>query len=123
MSAATIPPLFAVGVLGLAVTVASATDRMHGKDPVLRAGISEIECSAESGTTSLVWHIDLDDELPIATVNDSDVLVDFSPAHVHVRLAADGPNLFIGRVSGRLVVATPDGATLGAGRCTPRPFI
>jgi hypothetical protein len=122
MSAATIPPLFAVGFLGLAVTVASATDRMH-TNPVLRAGTSEIECTAESGTTSLVWHIDLDDDLPIATVNDSDAPVDFAGAHVRVRLAANGPNLFIGRVSGRLVIATPEGATLGAGRCTPRPFI
>ena len=64
------------------------------------------------------WRIQLDDSTPLAIVDDEDALADYSQGHVRVRLEADGPSLVIGRASGRLVIAAPDGTTLAKGNCT-----
>lgn len=84
------------------------------------AGSGKLDCAVSSERGESRWQVELDDGLPLAAVDDHDRPADYNPSHVRIRLAIDGPVLTIGRVSGRIVATGSDGATLGAGLCTPQ---
>ena len=76
------------------------------------------QCYAvDQGQQRTDWRIELDASMPLAIVDDDDTPADYSPGHVRVRLAPDGPSLVIGLSSGRLIMSAPDGSTLAKGNC------
>lgn len=79
---------------------------------------AKLQCSARMGNQDVSWQVEIHDNLPLATVDDFDTPADYSASHVRVRLDARGPVLFIGRVTGRMVLSSPDGQTLARGQCT-----
>jgi hypothetical protein len=78
-----------------------------------------LQCRASLGTSDIEWTIELDEAIPLATVDSVDAPAEYSNGHVRVRLAASGPHLFIGLTSGRLLVTATDGQVLGKGDCKP----
>lgn len=77
-----------------------------------------LDCRAALGSTQVRWEIELHDSLPLAVVDGDDTPADYAASHARVRLAAGGPSLVIGRVSGRLVISDSAGLTLGSGQCS-----
>lgn len=69
------------------------------------------------------WRIELDESIPLAVVDDSDLPADYSVSHVRIRLAIDGPVLTIGRISGRIVATDRAGKRLGFGHCSPQLMV
>lgn len=78
-----------------------------------------LQCRASFGAGDIEWTVELDEATPLAMVDNLDTPADYSKGHVRVRLAASGPNLFIGLASGRLLVTAVDGQALGRGHCKP----
>lgn len=76
-----------------------------------------LDCRAALGGTQVRWEVELHDSLPLAVVDGEDAPADYAASHARVRLAASGPSLLIGRVTGRLVISDGAGLTLGSGRC------
>lgn len=81
-----------------------------------------LHCRASVGASDVGWTVELDDAIPLATVDREDTPAEYSTGHVRIRLAANGPNLVIGLVSGRLLVTAADGSALGKGRCDTLPL-
>lgn len=82
-----------------------------------------VELGSEQPPSQTDWRIELDESIPLAVVDDSDLPADYSVSHVRIRLAIDGPVLTIGRISGRLVATDRTGKRLGLGRCTPQLIV
>lgn len=78
-----------------------------------------LQCQASIGASSIAWTVELDHAVPLATVDSEDTPAEYANGHVSIRLAASGPNLFIGLHSGRLLVTAADGRALGRGLCRP----
>lgn len=106
--------VFAAGMSSALPALATATDARPGVTPN-----PLLQCRASLGARDIEWTIELDDALPLAIVDNLDTPAEYSDRHVRVRLAASGPNLFIGLASGRLLVTAVDGQTLGKGICKP----
>jgi hypothetical protein len=79
----------------------------------------KLHCRASLGATEMEWTVELNDSIPLATVDSLDAPAEYSNGHARVRLSASGPNLFIGLASGRLLVTAVDGQSLGKGACKP----
>lgn len=77
-----------------------------------------LNCDAHSEKGELNWKIELDDSLPLAMIDDEDTPAEYSSSHVRVLLSLNGPSMFIGRESGRLVLSAADGRMLARGVCT-----
>lgn len=77
-----------------------------------------LDCRATLENTPVRWEVELHGSLPIAVVDGVDAPADYAASHARVRLAASGPSLLIGRVTGRLVISDAAGLTLGSGQCT-----
>lgn len=89
---------------------------LAGPDDML---MTTLQCHTENRNSQRMdWKIQLDESLPLAIVDDNDTPADYSASHIRVRLAANGPSLVIGRVSGRIVLSATDGTTLAVGHCT-----
>ena len=77
-----------------------------------------LRCNATvAGTATLV--VELDPRIPIAVVDDEDRPASYSESHVRIRLAPEGPELTIGRASGRFLAVRTDGEVVSYGRCLP----
>lgn len=96
---------------GVAPALATALPGVMAK-PIL-------QCRASLGATDMEWAVELDEAIPLATVDNLDTPAEYSNGHARVRLSASGPNLFIGLASGRLLVTAIDGHALGKGNCKP----
>lgn len=82
------------------------------------APAGSLRCTVQTENVSTAWLIEFDETIPLASVDDSDRPADYTPSHIRIRLARDGPVLTIGRVSGRILATDRDGKAIGAGRCT-----
>jgi hypothetical protein len=102
---------FAAGMAGACQAFAAAVPGVAA-NPIL-------QCRASLGATEIEWTVELDDAIPLATVDSLDAPADYSNGHARVRLSASGPNLVIGLMSGRLLVTAVDGQALGKGACKP----
>ena len=81
---------------------------------------STLECPAPAGSTARTLAIDLDEDLPLAVVNDEERPAYYTPSHIRILLDRDGATLTIGRSSGRIVAVTPGGETMALGTCSVR---
>lgn len=93
--------------IGLAALAAQAAPPLTGA----------LECTLELGDRQERWRVELDDALPLARVDDSDVRAEYSDAHVRLLLERGGRSATIGRESGRLILSAGDGRLLARGRC------
>ena len=78
-----------------------------------------LQCSMPVQKTSETWLVQMEEPLSLVTINGSDTPADFSPQHISIRLAFNGPVLTIGRVTGRLLASDSQGKTIGIGQCRP----
>lgn len=78
-----------------------------------------VEIANNEAASAQSWRIELDDTVPLALVDDGDLPAEYSPSHVRIRFAIEGPVLTIGRSSGRILVTAIDGKPLGRGQCSP----
>lgn len=76
-----------------------------------------VRCTFEQGGRVEQWRVELDDAVPLASVEGSDVPADYSVAHVRLRLERGGRYATIGRQTGRFLLLQGDGHPLGRGRC------
>lgn len=108
---------------GMTVAVAVSTMMPSFVAPAAAAvgqsSIPALHCRALIDASDVTWTIELDHDIPLAIVDSEDTPAEYSSGHVSVRLTANGPNLFIGLHSGRLLVTAADGAMLGKGMCKP----
>lgn len=77
-----------------------------------------LRCSAHLGNQSLSWQVEINDNIPLAIVDEQDTPAEYSASHVRVRLEMNGPELFIGRMTGKMVLSAPDGKTMALGQCS-----
>ena len=75
------------------------------------------QCATPQGSMAARWTIELDDRVPLAVVNDEDRPAEYTPLHIRILLAPEGPMLTIGRISGRVLESSPSGETLALGQC------
>lgn len=101
--------------LALLLAATATASTAGGEAP---AGV--YECPGLAAGEPARWTIEFDERLPLATVNDEDLPADYTPSHIVIRLARQGPTLTIGRTSGRLVASAAGGDTVALGRCTAR---
>lgn len=109
--------IFMVGLLSAAVL---AMPGIALSEPDRPASLAEtrLRCQAlDQGNQRLNWSVQLDESMPLAIVDEEDMPAQYSVAHIRVHLAAGGPSLLIGRVTGRFVLAALDGSILAKGNC------
>jgi hypothetical protein len=108
-----------IGRIGLAAALLAGAGVTFAETPhPMSSNATAWQCHAiDQGQQRTNWRIELDPSMPLAIVCDDDTPADYSPGHVRVRLAPDGPSLLIGLSSGRLVMLAPDGSNLAKGSC------
>jgi hypothetical protein len=77
-----------------------------------------VDCTIDMDDRVERWRVELDDAVPLASVDGADVPAEYSGAHVRLLLERGGRAATIGRESGRLVLMAGDGRLLAHGRCT-----
>lgn len=77
-----------------------------------------VRCDAAAAGIA-VLNVELDARIPIAVVDDEDRPASYSESHVRIRLAPEGPDLTIGRSSGRFLAIGANGQIVSYGLCTP----
>lgn len=106
------PPTVALAaLLALAPALATAESK-------ILAGI--LDCPAPDGSAEHTLAIELDENLPLAVVNDEERPAYYETSHILILLDRDGPALTIGRSSGRIVAFTPGGESVALGTCSAR---
>lgn len=103
------PAVFAAALAAIAPASTAVADHAAPLTGVLRCD------AAVAGTAALV--VELDPRIPIAVVDDEDRPASYSESHVRIRLAPEGPELTIGRASGRFLAVRADGEVVSYGRC------
>lgn len=98
-----------LATLFASATAASAAEPLTGS----------LRCSVELESRTVSWNIELDDRTPLATVDGLQVSAKYTASHAHLSLDQDGRSVVIGRRTGRLLLAGPDGHTLAHGQCSP----
>ena len=95
----------------LAVAPASADD---GAPDVAKI----LDCRAGDAAAPLRWRVELLAAPPRARVDGREVAAEFGARHVRLQLGVDGGMLFIGLVSGRMVLSDATGKTVAFGLCS-----
>lgn len=76
-----------------------------------------LDCQLSAGGQQLNWIIEYNESLPLAVVDEEDKPALYTPSHIQIRMAPEGPIVTIGRVSGRILKSADTSNEQAFGRC------
>ena len=79
-----------------------------------------LDCPAPTGSGQRTLAIEIDENMPLAIVNEEEHPAYYTPSHIRILLEPNGPALTIGRSSGRIVAVSAGGETVALGICSAR---